>query len=329
MNSELAAALAAFNLPAPTQLPLTIEELRALTNATTAALRAYEEPRLPPASAYVVKDVTIPATGGGEFSVRTVVPVVEDPDETFPVLVNLHGGGWSVATADIDDYFLRRLSVELKLSTVNVDYRLAPEHPFPAGLDDALSALKWTVTNAAALKADLSKGFLVGGESSGGNVAAVVSLLTRDDPFFKEHPLTGQLLREPMVIHPDLYPENLKSELRAMEEHNDAPLMTREGIDLMIKWYNAPKADPRFSPLLAPSHKGLPRAFIQVMGVDMLRDDGIVYGKVLKEAGVETKVDLHPGLLHGFYYYFPALEVSEKVRVAVKEGVEWLLRRRE
>ncbi|KAI0640844.1 Alpha/Beta hydrolase protein [Trametes meyenii] len=328
MNSELAAALAALNLPTPTRLP-TIEETRALLNATIAALKAFEEPRLPPASAYVVKDVTIPASGGGAFSVRTVVPVVEDAGETFPVLVNLHGGGWSIGTADLDDYFLRRLSVELKLSTVNVEYRLAPEHPFPAVLDDALAALKWTVTNASALKVDLSKGFLVGGQSAGGNVSAVVSQLARDDPFFKEHPLTGQLLREPMVIHPDCYPENLKSELRAMEENKDAPLMTREHIDLMIEWYNAPIADPRFSPLLAPSHKGLPRAFIQVMGFDRLRDDGIVYGKVLKEAGVETKVEVHPGLLHGFYYYFPALEVSEKVRVAVKEGVEWLLKRRD
>lgn len=207
---------------------------------------------------------------GGEIIVRCVVPVVEDAHDTFPVLVNMHGGGkyeeclriltrdpnglqfylslgWSVGSVELDDYFLRQLSVDLKLSTVNIEYRyahdlmlrrgthshqpcrLAPEHPFPTAVNDCLAALKWVSTyipprvclpflipiphlqvvqNTELLKADLKKGFLVGGQSAGGNLAAVLAHETLADPFFAGpgRQLTGQVLREPLLIHPDAYP---------------------------------------------------------------------------------------------------------------------------
>ncbi|OJT03100.1 hypothetical protein TRAPUB_6328 [Trametes pubescens] len=185
LDPELAALLPT----APTaasegpQRPPTIAEARAQCEQyVIAPHKAYQEPLLPPKSAYTLQDEAVAVTGG-EIVVRCVVPVVEDMHATFPVLVNIHGGGWSVGSIELDDYFLRKLSVDLKLATV--------------------------VQNQPLLKADLTKGFLVGGQSAGANLVAVLAHEARDDPFFAGpgRQLTGQVVREPLVVHPDVYPD--------------------------------------------------------------------------------------------------------------------------
>ncbi|KAI0351134.1 hypothetical protein OH77DRAFT_1430159 [Trametes cingulata] len=326
MDPEFAAGIAPLlgqKLPRPT-----VSELRDhLDKVASDIYKPYLQPFLPPESAYTVLNRTV-EVDDGQFSVRCLVPVVADERETFPVLVYIHGGGWSVGSVELDDYFLRILCDKLKLSVVNVEYRLAPEHPFPTPLDDCLAALKWTAQNTSLLKADLQKGFLVGGESSGGNVSAVLAHIARDDPFFRDRPLTGQLLQEPLVVHPDAHPESLKAELRSLKENADVPPLSEEATRQMIAWYNPPApTDPRFSPLLYPSHHDLPRAYIQAMGLDPLRDDAVVYEKVLREAGVETKIDVFPGVSHGFHYSFPAIKAAAKVREGTFRGLQWLLRR--
>ncbi|KAI0776521.1 Alpha/Beta hydrolase protein [Trametes elegans] len=332
MDPELAAALATLPPLGPASAdapPPTIDAFRAQFEALVSApYRASQAPFLPPDSAYTVRDYPVPVEGG-EISVRAVVPIVADaPGETFPVLVHLHGGGWSVGNVDLDDYPLRTLAVQLKLTIVNVD--LAPEHPFPVQVDDSIAALKWVVENAALLKADLCKGFLVGGDSSGANLTAVVAHAARDDPFFAGagRALTGQLLREPLVVHPDAYPEHLKAEFKSFEENRDVfPLLTSEMIYGTFERYKPDPADPRFAPILYPSHARLPRAYIQAMALDALRDDAVVYARVLEEAGVEVQLDVFPGVCHSFYYYFPGIVAAEKVRAGMVRGLEWLLRR--
>ncbi|KAH9886495.1 Alpha/Beta hydrolase protein [Cubamyces lactineus] len=213
--------------------------------------------------------------------------------EQFPVLVYLHGGGMCVGDVELDDYPLRSWCVRNKVSVVLVDYRLAPEHPSPP-----------------LLKADLCKGFVVGGHSSGCNLSAVLAHIVRDDPFFEGQRLTGQFLRE-----------GYKTKFRSMEENKDQLPVTKASMEHVYGWYKAPPSDPRLSPLLYPSHRGLPRAYIQASGLDVLRDDSVVYAEVLREAGVDVKFDLYPQSSHGHHYDDPIITHN------AEEGLRWLLRR--
>ncbi|KAI0323835.1 hypothetical protein GY45DRAFT_1289798 [Cubamyces sp. BRFM 1775] len=289
--------------------------------------KAFLESHLPPEDTYTLTDHIIPVEGG-EITVRCLVPVVKDAEETFPVLVRLHGGGWSVGSIEADDYALRIQCVKHNISVVNVEYRLAPEHPFPVPINDCYDALRWTASNTALLKADLKKGFIVGGESAGGNMSAVLAHIARDDPFFEGRRLTGQFLCEPVVCHHEAYPESLKSKFRSFFEQTGEPTLPRCMLEQFYAWYDAPPSDPKFSPLLYPSHEKLPRAYIQAMGLDMLRDDALVYADVLREAGVEVSVDLHPGVPHAFYYSFASLSAAAKVRDGTDKGLKWLLNRK-
>ncbi|KAF9265285.1 alpha/beta-hydrolase [Marasmius fiardii PR-910] len=258
------------------------------------------EPLLPEGSEYTVKDHEIDVGGGVTVLARAVTPVPRDgEDETFPLLFWIHGGdnhsrsGFVIGNLHMDDYRLRIASVKLRFSVVNCEYRLAPEHPFPTAV----------ASHPDTFSASLKKGFLVGGQSAGGNLAAVQSWIARDDPFFKNTPLTGQLLQIPYVVHHQAVPDKYKPFLLSLEQNKDAPLLSRESLfkirgsfrvlrSSIPTLYKASPEDPRASPLLSSSHRGLPPAFLQVCGLDPLRDEGLLYEKVLKEAGVPTKLEV-------------------------------------
>ncbi|KAH9900733.1 Alpha/Beta hydrolase protein [Cubamyces lactineus] len=331
MNAELAHSPADAETSGSTELVSTggVAESRALFDKfVTKPYVAFHESILPAKGTYDVQDHLV-AVEGGEISVRCLVPVVEDANETFPVLVFMHGGGMCLGSIELDDYALRGWCVKHKISIVNVDYRLAPEHPFPTAVNDCHTALKWVVSNTPLLKGDLSKGFIVGGHSAGAYLCAVLVHIARDDPFFEGRRLTGQLLREPTVCRYQAYPESLKHKFRSIEENKDVPPVTKGQLDRLRAWYNGPPTDPRCSPLLYPSHEGLPRAYIQASQLDVLRDDGLVYAEVLKEAGVEVKVELYPDVGHGWYYNDPTSAASARAREGVDEALEWLLGRRQ
>ncbi|OJT12436.1 AB hydrolase superfamily protein B1A11.02 [Trametes pubescens] len=330
IDPELAALLGPvdprFQVEEPKHVP-TIAEARAYCEQSEVApSKAYHKPFLPLENTYDVQDRKV-SVDDGEITVRCIVPVAADELETFPVLVNMHGGGWSVGSIDLDDYFLRKVAVDLQLSIVNVDYRLAPEYPFPTAVTDCLAALKWVASNTALLKGDLSKGFLVCGHSAGANLAAVLAHEARDDPFFRGpgRQLTGQILREPLVIHPDAYPEKLKPEMRSMEENKYMPPLTRATADFVVALYNPVRNDSRFSPLLYTSHHDLPRAFVQGMALDILRDDARAYAKALREAGVECRHIEYPGVSHGFHHNYPAITAAIRVRADLVQGIKWVL----
>ncbi|KAI0632567.1 Alpha/Beta hydrolase protein [Trametes polyzona] len=302
LDPELAAALGPFVTEEPDHLP-SAEEARAFyDNEVIAPFKAYMKPYLPPDSAYEVQDRMI-AVEGGEITVRCLVPVVEDEQETFPVLVNMHGGAWSIGSIELDDYPLRQLCVDLKLAVVNVGYRLAPEYRFPTAVNDCMSALKWVcnppplphppvaltesanegtqvVLNAALLRADLTKGFLVGGHSAGANLAAVLAHETPLAPFFRDTPgrrITGQLVREPLVVHPGAIPDWVKAQMTSMRENASMPPFPLALMAHLMGFYAPEPTDPRFSPLLyAPNvHAAAAAApaFVQGIGCDPLRDD--------------------------------------------------------
>ncbi|EMD36108.1 hypothetical protein CERSUDRAFT_85210 [Gelatoporia subvermispora B] len=226
----------------------------------------------------------------------------------------------------MDDYILRTWCVEFQVSIVNVDYRLAPEYKYPTGLNDAYAGLKWVAENAALLSASISKGFIVAGLSAGGNLAVVATHRARDDPFFADKKITGNLLMIPVICHPGAYPEQYKSELTSTEENKDAPAFNTADLWACYEFLGAPNPkDPDLSPLLNHSHKGLPPTHLQVCGRDPLRDEAILYEKVLKETGIKTRITVYPGVPHHFHYFFPQIKLSMKFVEESKYGLRWLL----
>ncbi|KAI0824332.1 Alpha/Beta hydrolase protein [Trametes gibbosa] len=288
------------------------------------AAEAYHQKKLPPASTYAVEDKKI-AVENGTIRARCVIPTCTSTDATFAVLVWFHSGGWVVGTPEQDDNHLRSVAVELQIAVVNVDYRLAPEHPFPIGLNDAYSSVKWVAENADTLHVSLAKGFIVGGDSAGANIATTCAHLARDDCFFAGRPLTGQLVREPAVVHPDACPPEYQAELLSLELFKDGPLLTKAALLQCRALLQAPPIEPRISPLLFPSHAALPPVFLTYNGADPLRDDGKLWARVLREAGVAVKDVLYPGVPHGFYYSFPEIGLGKKADQDLRDGLRWLL----
>ncbi|KAH9945361.1 Alpha/Beta hydrolase protein [Epithele typhae] len=332
MDPEFAAAVEATKAnahPAPAGIP-TPAQIRALyDSACTVDHAAFHEKLLPQDSAYTLRDNVV-AVEGGEVLVRCITPASEGGQVMFPLYFNMHGGGGCVGSITNDDFMLRRLSGDFRMVTVNVEYRLAPKHKFPIGFSDCFAALKWVVVNAPSIGADLSKGFLIGGHSAGARTAACLAHEARDDPFFKDTTLTGQLLRDPAVIvSPSVLPEKYKPVYKSFEENAMNPPLSRPVIENLRRMYNSPgdEHDPRAGALLYPSHEGLPPAYIQCMGVDILRDDSIIYEMALREAGVKTHLTLIPGVGHGFYYNYPHISLAEKAREDMRNGFKWLLGR--
>ncbi|KAH9892863.1 Alpha/Beta hydrolase protein [Cubamyces lactineus] len=323
-HPELAPLIAALPSPPPPGGQIDIAALRAhLKNTFTNVVRKNLGPLLPPEDAYHVEEYTIPREGG-EIATRTYRPAAE-VGKTFPAMLAVHGGGFMHGDLDMEDYNLRIICVEVQIAIVNVDYRLAPENPYPAGLSDAYDALRWMAQNSIRLHADLHKGFIVSGKSSGGNMAAVLAHRAKADPVFTTNPLTGQILQMPALCHPDVVPGFFRDKLRSMEECKDAPILSREQ---MLNSYRILKADPsnpEISPLLYPSLANLAPAYMQVCGIDPCRDEALVYEEQLKANGVLTKLDIYPGAPHGFNAIFGRTEYARKWDKDYRAGLRWLL----
>ncbi|KAJ7093693.1 Alpha/Beta hydrolase protein [Mycena epipterygia] len=262
----------------------------------------------------------------GEISVRTISPIpTPNEDSEFPVLVFFSWGRCASGSIDMKDFDLRILSVDLRLAIVNVGYRLAPEHRFPTGLNDCYAALKWTVENCARICGSIEKGFVVGGSSAGANLAAAVVHRSLKDPFLQQHKLTGHILQIPALVHPAAYPLEYASELLSYEQNKNAPTLGKDLMDFFYECLNGPPADPDVSPLLA-DHTGLPPAYLQVCGLDPLRDEGLLYERLLRELGIPTKLDIYPGVPHGFKIMFPGITAAKTWEVDVRNGLKWLLK---
>jgi acetyl esterase/lipase len=182
--------------------------------------------------------------------------------------------------------------------------------------------------NASWLGADPSKGFVVGGGSAGANIAAAISHVARDEKL--NPPLTGAHLMIPCVCDISHLPERYKKDQHSWEQNKDVAILDRKAIDLFFDNY-IPNLSDRgnglFSPLIFETgHAGLPPNYLQICGADPLRDEALIYERALREeAGLKTKVDMYPGLPHGFWGIFPTLESSKKFVEDSVKGVQWLL----
>jgi acetyl esterase len=240
-----------------------------------------------------VSEVSIPGPAG-PIPARHYRPATSDP---APLVVFYHGGGWAIGDLDTHDPLCRLTCRDAGVHVLSIDYRLAPEHPAPAAVEDAYAAFRWAYEHAAALGAIPGK-VAVGGDSAGGNLAAVVSQLARDkgDP----QPVLQWLL----------YPRtDFTAQTRSLSLFANGFLLTRADIDWFNEQYlggsDIDAADPRVSPLLADSLSDLPPALIATAGFDPLRDEGDSYAAALSAAG--TPVDLRTlrSLTHGFASLFP------------------------
>ena len=229
-----------------------------------------------------------------------------------PALVFFHGGGWVIGNLDTHDVACRKLAHEGEMTVIAVDYRLAPEHKFPAAVEDAVTATQWIAANAAELGIDASR-LVIGGDSAGGNLAAVVALSAREAG---GPALAGQLLVYPATDFAMRHPSHSEPETSVLLTHS------------VIRWFrdhylNGPGDgdDWRASPLRAQHHAGLPPAYVLTAGADPLREEGAEYAERLKDAGVAVTYRHFPGQFHGFFTMGKFLEQSN---VAISEIGAWL-----
>jgi acetyl esterase len=215
-------------------------------------------------------------------------------DETLPALMFFHGGGWTIGDLDTHDVVCRQLAIGARCAVFSVDYRLAPEHPFPAAVDDCYLATRYVHANASTLKIDANR-IAVAGDSAGGNLAAVVALMARDTG---APPLAYQLLIYPAT--------DQRCETASVERNGQGYLLTKDGI-LFFRGGYLPNAkdrtDWRASPLLAASHANLPPAFVVTAGYDPLVDEGKAYAQRLAKAGVEVAYREFSDMVHGFVLF--------------------------
>ena len=236
-----------------------------------------------------VTDVTVPGPDGNGIPARVYRPEGEGP---FPVLCYFHGGGWVLGSAEESDATTRRLCTLADCIVISPDYRLAPEHPFPAAAEDCYAVTRWAADQSTAFGGDPAR-LAVSGGSAGGNLAAVVALMARD----RSGPdICFQFLEYP-VIAADL-------DTASYRANADGYLLSRDGMAWFWDHY-VPDADQRRDPLVAPleaeSLAGLPPALVITAEFDPLRDEGEAYGAALESAGVPTTVTRYDGVIHGFF----------------------------
>jgi acetyl esterase len=228
-----------------------------------------------------------------------------------PCMVFYHGGGWVIGDLDSHDVVCRKLAHEGELIVISIDYRLAPEHKFPAAVDDSVAAVKWVAANAKQLGIDAGR-LMVGGDSAGGNLAAVVALAARDGDGPK---LAGQVLIYPATDFAWSHPSHREPETSVLLTHS------------VIRWFgnhylgDADITDWRASPARAKTLAGLPPAYVLTAGADPLRDEGDEYAKRLKDAGVPVSYKHFPGQFHGF---FTMGKLLPQANIAATDIANWL-----
>ena len=245
---------------------------------------------VPPADV-AVTDRRLPRRGGGTLGVRAYRP---HGVEGAPLIVYYHGGGFVLGDLDGYDRVCRRLCADTQCVLLSVDYRLAPEHPFPAAIDDAWSALVWAAANAGELGADASR-LAVCGDSAGGTLAAVMALLARDRG--------GPQIACQALVYPAVACGIDNPAYASRERHAHGPTLTMRSVRYFNAHYFGPQGQPgdfRGAPILAQDLSNLPPALIQVAGHDVLRDEILDYAKRLLAAGTPTTVVEYHGLAHGY-----------------------------
>jgi acetyl esterase len=284
-------------MPLDPQMQTMLDEMRRLDmpgfsdlepQAARELMARFAEPPPQPVPVAAVSDRTLPGPAG-PIPIRAYTP---EGDPPFPVVVYFHGGGWVIGNIDSHDDTCRRLATLSGSIVVSVDYRLAPEHRFPAAVDDCFAATQWVAEHAAELGGDPDR-LAVAGDSAGGNLAAVVSLLARD--------VGSPRIQHQLLIYPAV---DMTTSWPSHQENGEGYFLTLRDMEWFSGHYVADPADRedfRASPLRASSHAGLPSATIITAEFDPLRDEGEAYGEKLRSEAVPAEVRRYDGVVHGFF----------------------------
>lgn len=279
-------------LPAPPEGPLDPALMRAGDETHVAPLKE----RLP---LHAVEDTT-----AGDVPVRIYTPVDAD---AYGLLVYFHGGAFFLGSLNTHDHVARNLAKETGLEVISVDYRLAPEAAFPAGLEDCHAVVRWAAENGEALKWD-GKTLALAGDSSGGTFVAAVAALAHDEGFDR---ITHQVL-----LYPSLDLDFDVDRYESLRENAEGYGVETAGLKGFNSFYfesGADAANPLVSPIKREDLSGLPPALIVTAEYDPMRDEGELYGQRLKEAGVEVTVSRYAGANHGFAQNFSWIPEYYKV----------------
>ena len=251
---------------------------------------------------------TIPGPAG-EIPVRIYTPAGSGP---FPALVFFHGGGWVICDLDTHDGLCRSLCNGAGCVVVSVDYRLAPEHKFPAAPQDCYAATQWVAGHAAEINAIPGK-LAIGGDSAGGNLAAIVAQMARDQG--------GPRLVFQLLIYPAT---DFDFDGPSIRENAEGYFLTRDDMIWFTNHYlnsDEDKKNPLASPLLAADLRGLPPALVITGEYDPLRDEGEAYGKRLKEAGVPVTISRYDGVIHGFLSIEPLTDKGKQAKAECAQAL--------
>jgi acetyl esterase len=278
--------------PPAHEVPL--DQARAGHEAETANMSGPGEP------VAEVRDLEVP-TPAGAIPARLYRP---EGDGSLPLVVYLHGGGWMLGSIDSFDTVVRALANASGAAVLSVGYRLAPEAPFPAGLDDCVCAVRWGAANAAELGADPNR-IAIAGDSAGGNLATVVARRLRGDVD----------LRLQVLIYPAT---DAGCNTASYRDFGERYGLTAASMQRCWNVYlgGADGLHPDASPLRADDFAGSPPAFVLTAGFDPLRDEGEAYAEALRQAGVEVECHRYDGAIHGFWRW---LAVAQLGRQAVEQ----------
>ncbi len=276
--------------------------------------RCRELPRRPVHPDVDTEDRSIDGPAG-PIPIRIYRPPTER--ETLPVLIFLHGGGWSVGDLDTYDGDARNHAVGANAVVVSVEYRLAPEHPYPAAVEDAWAATQWVAEHADEFGGESDR-LAVAGDSAGGNLAAVVAQLARD--------AGGPAIRFQLLWYPAT---TWDTSLPSFTENANAPLLGDAAVKGFSRWYlgdfDLSDVPATLAPARASELTGLPAAYIAVAGHDPLRDDGARYAELLAAAGVPVELHNAETLIHGYLGYAgvvpAATEAAERGLAALREAL--------
>jgi len=256
-----------------------------------------------------IENLSIEGPEGHLLPVRIYVPKGKEP---YGVCLYFHGGGWVLNNLDTHDDLVRRLAAHSGCVFINVDYRLAPEHKFPAAIEDAYAALKWVYFHAAQFGWDPRR-IAVAGDSAGANLAAVACLMSRDR---NGPPIAFQALIYPIT--------DCDFERPSYRENSEGYFLTRREMIWFWDQYvvsEAQRREPYASPLLAPSLKGLPPASIITAEYDPLRDEGEAYAAALRAAGVEVALHRYEGMIHAFVRRVQQFETARHAILKIGQQV--------
>lgn len=275
--------------------------LDSMTRQTVAEIRQQREQeallRLAPIPIESVHDELVPAPDR-HVPIRIYRPITEpEQNKTLPILIFIHGGGWTLGSVNTYDNITRALASKIPSIVVSVNYRLAPEHPFPAGLEDAFAVTQWVAKNAKVIGGSPDK-IALAGDSGGGNIATVAARMAAK---------TGVHIALQALFYPST--DIASTEYPSYEQYGSGYLLTKEAVERFRDFYLPNQSDwtcPNVSPLRSDSADFAlqPPSFILVCGCDPLRDEGIAYAEKLREHGIDVRLHICGDMIHAFLGFF-------------------------